>query len=594
MSRHLCWLLILAAVGCKHAAPPEAEAPPTDRTKAGFPTEQALAELARSELPKDFGGASAGLEVERWTLTGPFPTGWQEPHPDEGALPRALVAAWASPEGRRLSLGMYCAAREVGLFHVKHGQLPAPLLRDFIGARCRAADSQYAVQMLHWSFKGPARTEQMLAEAEKKVAQMLKALPGAAKDYGIWFGVGEGRAAVVVTAGTPKVLISSSVVEGQELKVQGRILTELQALSGLVTRGNASFEECEVELRTPNFELSCPIDGADRHLWLEVIGQAPGRWVAHTLTSVIEAVSPGTTEYVGVVSTETSTTPEGQVALRSALAREISQARRVHQLPPLHLDLPQSEAIGEVTPYYFAGSVGALPASVTDQVAMGVQAGWKVKAAVRRGTFISSASVGGGLGYLVGAMLARPSGRAAVLDPEARRLAIGVFPADGGFTGAIIATYRVVEPAQAPQLEAQAWAALQKGRAAFGRAAAERLPPLGDENLEALRQAPAGDAHQTLQALLNEAAARLLGQRVRGWFMDLDAPDDLTFPQELLSAENLNCVFLLAHYRPAYEPWTRHVLFVIVPSDTTASTPARPVRSPLATLTPALTQPEAP
>jgi hypothetical protein len=298
--------------------------------------------------------------------------------------------------------------------------------------------------------------------------------------------------------------------------------------------------------------------------------------VATTLTSVIEANTPGNTEYIGQLSTATSTTPEGQVALRRALVNEIELARRMHELPPLQLDLPQSEAIGQVTPYYFAGSVGALPTSVTDQVALGVQAGWKVQAPVRRGTFISSASVGGGLGYLVGAMLARPSGRAAVLDPEARRLAIGVFPAEGGFTGAIVATYRVIDPAQAPQLEEKAWAALQKGRAAFGRAAAERLPGLGDENLEALRRAPSGDAHQTLQALLNEAAARHVGQQVRGWSMDLDDPEDLAFPQELLSAEDLDCIFLLAHYRPAFEPWTRHVLFVLVPSYTTARAPVGP------------------
>lgn len=570
MSRHLPWLLILGFVSCRHVPSPEAEAPPSDRTKAGFPTEQALAELARTELPTDFGADSAGLEVERWRLTGPFPVGWQEPHPNEGPLPQRLVASWPTDEGRRLSLGMFCAAREVGLFQVKHGQLPTPLLRDFIGARCRAADPQFAIQVLQWTFTGPARSEEMVAEAEQKLAGLVKVLPASANDYGIWFGVGEGRAAVVVTAGTPKVLISSSVIEGENLKVQGRVLTQLQQLSGLVTRGNAGFEACEAEVRSPNFELSCPINPADPQVWLDVIGQSPGRWVANTLTSVIEAITPGATEYVGQLSTATSTTPAGQVALRRALAQEIQLARRIHELPPLELDLPQSEAIGQVTPYYFAGSVGALPASVTDQVALGVQAGWKVQAPVRRGTFISSASVGGGLGYLVGAMLARPSGRAAVLDPEARRLAIGVFPAEGGFTGAIVATYRVIEPAQAPQLEAKAWAALQKGRAAFGRAAAERLPSLGEDNLEALRRTPAGDAHRTLEALLSEAAARHVGQKVHGWYMDVDDPDDLTFPQELLSAEDLDCVFLLAHYRPPHEPWTRHVLFVIVPSPTTA------------------------
>lgn len=278
MSRRFLGLLILGLLSCKHVPAPDAEAPPADRTKAGFPTEQALAKLARTELPTDFGADSAGLEVERWTLTGPFPTGWQEPHPNEGTLPRALAQAWAPSEGRRLSLGMFCTAREVGLFHVKHGQLPTPLLRDFIGARCRAADSQFAIQVLHWSFQGPPRTELMLAEAEKKLPGLVRALPGTAMDYGIWFGVGEGRAVMVVTAGSPKVLISSSVLEGQVLKVQGRVLTELQHLSGLVTRGTAGFGECEAELRAPNFEMACPIDGADPQVWLDVVGQAPGRW----------------------------------------------------------------------------------------------------------------------------------------------------------------------------------------------------------------------------------------------------------------------------------------------------------------------------
>jgi hypothetical protein len=575
MSRQLSLCLLLAtSMSCRHAqvAAEDDEPAPTDRTKAGFPTQQALANLAAQETPTEKLDEAQGLEVEHWALTGPFPSGWNEAHPGDQPL-AAELASELQKSGAKMgaSFGMHCTSREVALFYLANTKMPTGLLREFIGARCHATDTLFGYRSTTWKVEKNTDPKKLLEAAKASVAQMFGALPPDAKDLGIWFGQ-KGEIAVAILAyGKPRALLSAVTVEGDSLKISGKALQEVANLRAVVTRGEFGYAECEATLKAADFTVTCPIASADQSAMVDISGAPPGRWVATTLTSVIQPLASASPEYSGWIASTTSTAAPTQANLLRGLRAEIARARKQSGLPPLTFEKAQSDGLSSVTGHYFAGSQGLMPAETVDLVAMGAQAGWLVDGKVQRGNFASSASQsGGGLSYLVGAMLARPVGRSVVFDPEASRLAIGAYAGKQSFSGAIVSTYRLLDPRKEAALERTAWEELVKARAAFGKAAPKRLDPLGEELLTELRNAPTANAQKVLNAWLNQGAHHYLGRQVRGWAIELDGLETTAFPQELLEAAELECVFMVAHYRPRYEPWSRFVVFVMVPSYTTA------------------------
>ncbi|HEX2484715.1 MAG TPA: hypothetical protein VHQ66_05420, partial [Myxococcota bacterium] len=207
--------------------------------------------------------------------------------------------------------------------------------------------------------------------------------------------------------------------------------------------------------------------------------------------------------------------------------------------------------------------------AAADLAALGLVAGWGVGGAVRSAG-LATGLVTGALdaGRFVDAALERPSGRASLLDPDARVLAVGTLtskspPALAG----VAVTYALYGEEDFGEEGARFLARIAAARRAAGRSAPGELR--GAQPILAQAAADLPESRDPADAL-GDALPRIGAARggpVRGVWLEGTSVDDLPIPDELLQGDPLRMAVAIGYYQPAGSPWGRLVALVVLDAE---------------------------
>jgi hypothetical protein len=543
--------------------------------KAGenpFPSQAQLDQLGPAPATSALAGVEVD-EVESWTLEGPFPDRVEDaPHvaasPWEAILDQAVT--------RRAGLAivtepMQCTARELGHFILARGKMPPPTLLDFMAARCGAPASQIDQLYLKGAVPRAAEDSQLLEQWRPGVDQLLsRAFAGGPVATGLWFGR-DGENAVVAVATVPRhVLVApfSPVETGDRLVFGGEVVGSPDSISAWANRGVLGFTECESDSKValPRFAFSCALDSRDPTAVIEVVARERGRILEEGVLRVLarrpgeEAKQWRRTRYA---ASRPASTPDD---FTLGVSEVLGGIRKKADLHALVLSKTQSEQITELVPHIVAGPLGLGSAAVSDLAALGVLAGWRVGGSIKNAGMTSGALTGPmDAGLWIDIALEQPMSRAALLDPDARVLAVGAIASNQpAVVIAVAATYQLFG-----EEDLDAEARRYAKRVADARAAHEKSAPRPLVSVQAVAEhAAQGLPASKLepQVALNDAlgkASSMVGRPLHGWYVEGRRVEDLPIPDELATWDSVEMAVAVGYYQPADEPWGRLVAFVI-------------------------------
>ncbi|HYB11829.1 MAG TPA: hypothetical protein VEG67_00065 [Myxococcota bacterium] len=547
------------SAGGKNAANPFPSQAELDKLGPAPPA----SELARLEVD----------EVDSWTLQGPFPDRVEDaPRPAGSPWEEILDQAVARRAGLAVvTEAMQCTARELGHFLLVRGKLPPPTLLEFMAARCGAP----VAEVTHLYVKGaiPATVDdsQVREQWRPQLDQLLsQALAGGPATAGLWFGRDGDRAVVAVVAAPRRVLIApfSPVETGDRLIFGGEVVGNPDGVTAWANRGALGFTECDRDPKValPRFAFSCALDPDDPFAVIDVAARERGRILAEGVLRVL-ARRPGKearewrrTRHAAM---RPASTPED---FTLGVAEVLGDVRKKADLHPLVLSKSQSEQVAELVPHVLAGELGIGPSAVSDLAALGVLAGYRVGGSIKDAGMTSAALAGPmDSGLWVDTALEEPMGRSALLDPDARVLAVGAMASEKPpVLVAIAATYQLFGEEDLNAEAARYAQRVAQVRSGQGKSAPKPLASV---------QAVAEHAAQTLakskiepQVALNDALAKagsVVGRPVRGWYVEGRRVEDLPIPDDLSNWDSLEMAVAVGYYQPADEPWGRLVVFVI-------------------------------
>jgi hypothetical protein len=554
-------------------APPSGAPSPAD-PGSPFPTPERLEDLTGSPLPEGSFDRDVAV-VERWTLEGPFPevvaaAPYREPS-DWGALLEAEV-------DRRAGLlvateSLHCAAREWGRFHLEHGAPPDPDLAGWMGARCSASVPSVSFHHFEGGIPENATEAEVFEGWRDAVASLLaERLVGGPLAAGIWYGRRGNRAIAVLASGErllhleplPTVLPADG--DGSFV-LRGELLVPAEDVDAAVNRGRYGVSDCERDagLRLPRFAFLCRTDPADAESWLSVSLTPPGRILGRGALGVVlwPSGQPRASWQRPALGDPVLLTPETDVD--AELKALVNRLRKQADLAPLELSAAQSRVAARLAPYYFASVFGFAPGTSGDLVVLGLIAGWNVDGVVQSGGFAASWVVRSlDLDRLVANAIQYPAGRRALLDPDARWLAVGtVVRQDAPFLAGVFGTYALFDAAAHDDDARRVLEALDAARAARGKPPIEHLPKVASLGRLAAGRVQAGEAPPDVLNDLLRQSSQVLQRSVNGWLVETRELGEIVFPEALLESDRLELAIGVSHHKPKGEAWGRYVILLV-------------------------------
>ena len=575
--QRLAWAAVITAglaltLSCQALSPHRASSPGGKSAPTPFPSQAELDKLGPAPTASELTRIEVD-EVDSWTLEGPFPERVEDaPHTAASPWEEVLAQAVARRAGLALvTEAMQCAARELGHFLLVRGKVPPPTLLEFMVARCGAPADEIAHLYLEGPVPSTVDDSHLIEQWRPQLDQLLSsALAGSTATTGLWFGRAGGRAVVAVVVSPRRTLVApfSPVSSGDRLIFGGEVVGSPDAVTAWANRGALGFTECERDpnVALPRFAFSCALDPSDPFAVIDVAARERGRILAQGVLRVL-ARRPGQearqwrrTRYAAA---RPASSPE-DFAL--GVSEVLGDIRKKAGLRPLVLSKKQSEQVAQLVPHVLAGELGLGSSAVSDLAALGVLAGWRVGGSIKDAG-MTSATLAGPMdaGLWVDTALEEPTGRAALLDPDARVLAVGALAADKPpVLVAIAATYQLFG-----EEDLTAEAARYAKRIAEARTAREKSAPQPLVSVQAVAE----HAVQTLattklepQQALNEALAKAgsqVGRPLHGWYVQGRSVEDLPIPDELSTWDSLEMAVAVGSYQPPNEPWGRLVVFII-------------------------------
>lgn len=555
-----------------------------------FPTPEELQALQQEPAPPEPVDPNV-MEVERWTLTGPFPARGADEPPSGVPGAEAVLEASAVKAGRaRASAVATCIAREVGRFVAVHDKLPADPLRAFIASRCGSPTDNFGLSRLTGEVGEGTGPAQVGESWSGDFARLIDDVPLEAGDrVGAALVVEGGRAVYTVAWFRPAVeatvLTEVPDAEGR-VRVAGRLLVPAEGIEALVTRGRFEYAECEgaPDVRPPHFDFVCPVDPADASARVEVVMFLPDAVLGEEVVGY--TVWPGgaaSDEYVAEAGLEPRVFRTDE-ELVTALAEVLNPLRAEAGRGPLRLAPRQSEQLAQLAPHYWASISGKRPRDVADRVALGVLAGWKVDGTVMRGRFASASMRGApDAARLVEALIASPFHRRTLFATMTTRLAVGPFRYDEArFIGVLVGTYETLDDRDREAEVDRVWRAQAEARRAQGVEPHTRWRPVEARRDEVVRRLEAGelDPGQALSAYLDLAAEVYRGG-VRGYVLTTSSLEDLEIPREMVVLPWRKVAVAVGVHRDPGHPWGRYVVLMVWPDDSlTAGAPGLVAHGP--------------
>jgi hypothetical protein len=513
--------------------------------------------------------------VDAWTLEGPFPA-------EVGALPYSDPSPWGglldAAARRRAGLvlptdAMHCAARELGRFYLAHRGQPADSLRRFITARCRSTVARVSVAWVSGDVPEQADEARIFELWRDDVVQGLEThLIGGPRTAGIWFGREGGHAIVLVASGLREVHVepfSPRVDAKGRVEIRGEVLGPVERVEALVNRGRFEVAECQAvaEPKLPRFHFACELAPADESALIAIGLRRPGRLL--TSSGFDALATRGDAKLVDYrLPSYSDPRPVASAAeAPEAFTGLLNRVRRDAGLAPVSLDAAQSEAAARLAPYFFAAANGNIAGLDPDLLVLGMLAGWSVEGLVEEGHFTAGAINGSvDLAALLGVALEYPVSRAALLDADIDRIAVGPVlgsAPDDPWVAAMFGTYSLFESGSHDEMAVRVYQRIEAARAERGLEPPERLADVALLCHEAASAVQHGaDPSDALSGLLR-GSAQVLQRPVAGWIAEAGELEEIEFPEEYLADPDLAVAVAVTHRRPQGEPWGRYVVLVV-------------------------------
>ena len=416
-----------------------------------FPSESELSKLPPPPAADQLGLVEAD-DIDAWTLTGPFPERIEVvPHTPATPLEGLLADAVSSRAGLAVaSEAMHCAAHEAGLFLLERKRPPPVSLIDFMASRCGAVGGGFRQAWYQGDVASSVSDEELIARWKPEVEKLVsRSLSGGAVAAGLWFGRSGSRAVMSLLSTQRRVLVTpvSPVVVDDRLAISGEAIQPVEEIFAHVNQGRLGYAKCELDrsVALPRFTVSCPLAPGDSSAIAEVAMREPGRMLGISAMRVLARRPQESALRWQRAAREASRPAASPGDFAEQVSVALGRVRASAELRPLGLSLPQSEQANELAPYVFAGSLGTGSPALADLAVLGLFAGWQVGGVVKDAMIASDmSSTSLDAARWLATALERPSARAALLDPDARVLAVGSLASqDPPISAAVAVTYQV-------------------------------------------------------------------------------------------------------------------------------------------------------
>ncbi len=549
-----------------------------------FPTRAALDSLLTQPVPT--APVANRVSVERWSLgetTSDVVAEDQKPWVD--IVTRFVALA---PNNRAAPAASRCLAEQIGRFRMQHRDAPAHRLERLMAMHCGSVSENIATWGQTVAVPGDSTPAALAARWDKQVTDILaKAtqqsspqtqaeFSGARASIGIWAQQQEGKLLLslaitfdMVDFEPISIRDAPSAGEPRWATVRGRIRGPAATIRAQVNWQTHETRACtfDAKVALPNFSMQCPLD--DGEPWLTLTVGRAGRLLGYHLGHMMlrsqpsaEAPAPPL-EITTAAGAPASSTAE----FRTRAVALINAQRAVMGVPPLVLELAQSETNQRFVPHFF----GSTNTATTDTIALGMMAGYDVQGMIHDAWFQST-----GLApktspeVWVAMQLETPEGRYALLRPTYDRIALGV--TDAGTLTTVYGLFQRDSDQKALQRLSRRLVELRRAR---GRAVPEFLE---NDDLVAEARLVAQKGKHPMAALEDATAriqARVGGSKQYGFTMGNDL-DTLPFPDQMLDANGLRLRMTVTHTKLPGAAWGQFIVLYVFTAYTpqTAHAPA--------------------
>lgn len=481
--------------------------------------------------------------------------------PFEAVLDR-VGAAQSVPVQRSASLR--CVAREVARFYVEHDGLPGDRLTQFLLAACGSSVVDYQLRTSGGEVTGNMPLERLVGFAAEGIEQ--NAAASLSDDRIVGFGMHRrGRRVVfaIVSARPRAQLVPWETVNALgEVHLQGRLSGPGDALVATVNQGAFGFARCRIEpmVALPDFDVRCPLaegdDTALVRLDVMTVGRVLGRPAAQLLLRRDAGARP--------VFQAPRSGAEGE-DLAAALVARLNEVRQAAGLAPVRLAPRETETHRRVAPYA-AYALMQRDEAAQDMLALGLLAGWGVEGGtIRDASQLVDVAIGTtSAADWVAAALERPTGRVALLSPDAQEVAVGaVAVSDPPAVAAVVSTYSFFEGVDHGAAAERVLERVERERVARGLP-----PPRRMDGLEVLRAHAAEVAagrmvpSEALQRGLNAESQRRR-RPLQGLQLETVSLEHARLPDALFAGRDLGLGVAVAHTRAPGAAWGQYVVYFV-------------------------------
>ncbi len=571
------WLALMVSVvvgaGCASAQWAAASSLAAEQ----FPRRDALQKVALRTPTLDLARKSA-KSIDNWTLKGPLPTVAVVERVTPKTPWEVAVSQDVPAFGPAMSADMQCISREVAHYFLARDEYPGNALRTFIERRCAstAADTQL------WALTGevPEKVtdEKWLENWREGIKAHLKDVKATLTGMHV---LREGKKGVVVFAyTTPRAEFAAPIqLVGTNGKIvlRGRVTTRnVERLSALINKGEYGVAECKTleVLRPPEFAFECPVDAADERATVGIAAFEPGRILG-------QGVADFTLWPAGKANdTWQRASDSSDVAKGDFNAQFLGAVNRLRQragLPMVSEAKQQTATAMQLAPHYFAAQLGEGNPRDSDEIALGMMAGWDVGVDVMSSGFGNAVVMGSrDLSVFMDFALDSPFQRKALTEPRAKLIAIGSLDDSDSALAAMFATYVPMGAFVRQEAEEAIITRLNKLRQDRMLGLAQWTLWPGDVGgvVEAKLKARAWTPIDARAYVVDKTLEVAKGQIV-GYVQLVDDLDNFQFPPEVLMRSDINVFLAVGTYKAEDWAQSRYVVCFVVASTKDIETASR-------------------
>lgn len=523
------------------------------------------------------------LSSGEWRLQGPLPTALDRAAVAQPFSQTELVERFAqsiAPSGVTTSESLRCLAREIAHFALRNEGNAPPTIGQYLSAACGLSTPGDAQIFSITAGRESATIESLFTELGARLSEQWRPVLAQATDgAGIALARDGVKIRVVIVRKVERARFDMIEQQpGNEAIVRGEVrgAGAEDVLTLFVNTAEGGVRVCtpEVGIVPPRFGARCPASAEGAPQYVEVMHVPRDRLLGQTVGAQLVGGAPEArlawryTAMPAVAFTD-------DAATRAALEAQVNQRRAAAGRGPLVFGEREHRSICELGGFTVGHLSGSVTADDAELAMMGMMAGWTVEGRVRGGMAGANALTTRDGSLVLASALEMPSGRLALLDPNASRGVLCPVVVDAKFVGMSYASWQLVDEANAHESDT-VWARLDEERARAGLApitrwtGATRALQTAVTALEQGTQAPQAIIDTLTQSAVDESQT---GVRATAFVVHAPAGAPLQISRTLMDPSIREAQIAATWFRAPHSPWAVRVVFVVMPSrGTPAST----------------------